>query len=122
MAVANLHDAVRVLYRVVIRILEVHVEEHVHAGVRHLFAPEELPHRSTRTPERHSLRCDAVVSQHLEDVLLVRLTVHQYLHAVLHHAHRSQAYVLAHGLPVALVEALCQMNLPNHCRQHVAVL
>ena len=114
----------------------------MHRGVRHLLAPEELPHRLSCAPESHRLRRDAVVSQNRKDILFRRLAVHDefsrlrtcLLRAALscssrlfpdffsRDRHRADAKVLPHGLPVALVEAFRQMYLPDHGREDMAVL
>lgn len=113
-AVADFRDAVGVLYRVVIRLLEVHVQQHMHTRVRHFLAPQELTQRLSRTPERHRFRRDAELRQLLQNL--------RFRVASVHALHRTQVDVLAHRSPVALVQAFGQVNLADHGRQHVAVL
>ena len=78
-AVTYLRNAVGVLYCGAIRILEVHVQQHMHAGVRHLFAPQELTLRLSGAPQRYSFGCYAVVCQHLRNLLFVRCCVRHNL-------------------------------------------
>ena len=113
MAVAHLDDAVRILGRSVIRVLEIHVQQHVHAGIGHLLAPQELAHRPPRAPQRHALRANAEASQLFQYSLLGGRAVHAL--------HRAQVKVAAHRLPVALVEAFGKINLADHSRQHVRI-
>ena len=60
--------------------------------------------------------------QHVEDIRFCGSGIHHSLHTVAHHAHGTQADVLAHSLPVPFVQALGQMDLTDHGRQHMAVL
>ena len=60
--------------------------------------------------------------QHIKDVRFGRSGVHHPLHAIAHHAHGTQTDILTHSLPVPFVQALGQMDLTNHGRQHMTVL
>ena len=95
-------------------ILEVNIQEHVHAGVRHLLAPQELTHRFTCSPKRDSLGSDAILGERSQDLLIRTAAVNAL--------YRTQVDVLAHSVPVAFVQALCQIHLAYHCRQHMTVL
>ena len=71
-AVADFPDAVVIDLHlgVLNHILEIHIQQAVHAGIRHLFAPKELTHGCSCTPKGHAALFDAVRSQHREDILL----------------------------------------------------
>lgn len=56
-------------------VLEVYVQEHMNAGVRHVLAPEELTERSAGAPEGDLVRLDSVEDENFEYGLLVRVSV-----------------------------------------------
>ena len=52
-------------------------------------------------------------------IFLRTLTIHHLGHL---HGNRTQAEVFADSIPIPFVQALCQVNLTNHGREHVRVL
>lgn len=113
-AVTYFRDAVRILLRCIVCLLEIHVQQHVYAGICHLLTPQELTHRFSRTPECDCFRRNAELRQFLQNLLVGIVSVHPF--------HRTQVDVLAHRIPVTLIQALGQVNLADHGRQHMAVL
>ena len=83
------------------------------AGVRHVFAPQELSQGSSRTPQFHGTGGNAVFGQHGQDFLFFSRAVHLF--------HWARVQIFPHGVPVSLHQALGQVYLAYHGGQHVAV-
>ena len=59
------------------------------------------------------------MGEYMQNVCLRRTVVHPQAFGC--HGHGTAGKVGTHGFPVALMQALGQMNLANHGRQHMAV-
>ena len=103
-----------VSFTILICVLKVHIEQHMHTGIRHFLAPEELSQRLACAPERNSLSRNAELRK-LRLYLLVRVLATYAFH-------RTQVHVLPYSTPIAFVKAFRQMNLSYHSRQNMAVL
>ena len=94
-------------------VAEVHVQQHVHRGVGHVLAPQELAERLARTPEGHLVILDAVLGKHLQNLFLGCIAVDAFDRALVH--------VDLDAGPVAVVDELGEVDLAHHGRHHVAV-
>ena len=97
-----------------IRILEIHPLHHEDGGVRHLLAPEELAQRLARAPQLDPIQINAVFIQDGQDSLFRGCPVH--------FLHWAFIQIGTDSRPITLAQALGQMDLADHSRQHVAVL
>ncbi len=95
------------------QVVEVHVFHDVDAGVGHLLAPQELPERFSRSPQRNGRRLDSVSGEHGDDRLLGCRAVYV--------VYGAQVHVPADGGPVVLDQTAGQVYLAYHGRKHVGV-
>lgn len=94
-------------------VAEVHVQEHMHRGIGHIFAPKKLAERLTGTPECHLVVLDAVLGQDLQNFILGSVAVNSFDRALVH--------VDLDASPVAIVDELGQVHFAHHGGHHVAV-
>ena len=98
----------------VVGVFEVNVKKYVDAGVCHFLAPQEFTHRTSRSPQRHALGFYAVLCQHSEYLVAAVCSTDAF--------YGTKVKVFAHLIPEVLVKTLRQVNLTDHCRQHMGVL
>ena len=101
-----------ILVTFLISVLEIHIQQHMHAGVCHFLAPQELSHRFSRAPQHHVVIVDAVFCQNCYDVSFRRISVHTF--------HRTLLQVSPYSLHITVHQTFCQMDLSYHGRQHMA--
>ena len=95
-------------------VAEVHVQQHVHRGVGHVLAPQELAERLARAPESHLVILDAVLGEHLQNLFLGCVAVNAFDWSLVH--------VDLDASPVAIVDELGEVDLAHHGGHHVAIL
>ena len=93
---------------------EVGMEQDVHGGIRHIFAPKELAQRASRSPQTYLASRDAEALEKRDDGLLISCAVFA--------CDRSLAEVGTDSLPVALLQAVCKVDLADHSWENVAIL
>ena len=107
-------------------IFEIDVQQHVDAGVGHVFAPEELAERFACAPEGDLVVLDAVPSQDLADECFVAVAIDDVTHllAILLEVstHGTDGEVATDLVPSAIVNELGQIHLAHHGGHHVGVL
>lgn len=104
-------------------VLEINVQEDVHAGIGHILAPEEFAQRRTGSPKGDPVVGDAVESENLEDGCLIGVAVNDIADgfSVLLDVStdRTYAQVLADGFPIVVVDEFGQIDLAHHRWHHV---
>ena len=107
-------------------IFEIDVEQHVDAGIGHIFAPEELAEGFAGAPEGDLVVLDAVPSQDLADEGFIARAIDDVTHllAVLLEVgtHGTDGEVATDLVPCAIMDELCQIDLAHHGGHDVGVL
>ena len=86
----------------------------MHAGIRHILAPEKLPQRIAGSPQHHLVPVDTILPEHGFYLFLGSRSRHAF--------HRTLVHILADGIPIGVFHQLGQVGLAHHGRHHVAVL
>ena len=94
-------------------VAEIHVQEHMYRGVRHVFAPKELAKRLASTPKGHLVILDAVLGEDFQNFILGGVAVDAFDGALVH--------VNLNTVPVVIVDEFRQVNFTHHGRHHMAV-
>ena len=94
-------------------VAEIHVQQHMHRCVGHVFAPEEFAERLAGSPEGHLVVLDTVLCEDLQNFVLGGVAIDAFDGALVH--------IDLDAVPVVVVDELCQVNLAHHGGHHVAV-
>ena len=94
-------------------VAEVHVQQHMHAGISHVLAPEKFAQWRTGAPKGHLVVLDAVVVQHIKNGFFRCLAVDA--------VHWAFVHVFADSVPVAFANHASEIHLAHHRRHHMAI-
>ena len=104
-------------------VLEVDVEQHMHAGIGHILAPEKFAQRCACAPQHHLVVVDTVELQCLQNAFMAVVAVHIALSdealEFLVGIDRPFVHVNLDTLPVALVDEFGEIDLAHHRRHHM---
>ena len=95
-------------------VFEVYVLHNEYTGICHFFAPEEFAQWRAGSPEFDFLVADAVFGKYVQYFCVAVAAADTFYGTLVH--------VKAYGIPVALLQAVRQMNLTDHGGKHVAAL
>ena len=89
-------------------VAEVHIQQHVDAGVGHVLAPKKLAQRTSVAPKRHLVVLNAIEGKSLENSLLVVAAVHISLAndsaQLVCGIDGAFVHIYANGIPVVVVD------------------
>ena len=99
-------------------VAEVDMEQHVDAGVGHVFAPEKLAQRRACAPEYHAVVVDAVVGERTENAVGLAVAVYVALADDVAQGvggvDGALVHIAGNAVPVALVDELGEVDLTHH--------